>query len=52
MVGPKADIIKGPSINDVTLERGRGVTQSVTNSTDRLRECVTRGGVQKTQKFA
>ena len=44
----------GPSINDVLLwgERG-GVTQSVTNSTDRLRECVTKGGkgVQKNQKF-
>ena len=29
-----------------------GVTQSVTNSTDRLRECVMKvGGVQKTQKI-
>ena len=24
--------------------RGEGVTQSMTNSTDRLRECVTKGG--------
>ena len=24
--------------------RGRGVTQYVTNTTDRLRECVTKGG--------
>ena len=30
--------------------RGEGVTQSMTNSTDRLRECVT-GGVQNPKKF-
>ena len=30
---------KGPSIND----GGRGVAQCVTNSTDRLRECVKKG---------
>ena len=38
---------KGPSINDVTLEGGRGVQELPilrTNSTDRLRECVTKGG--------
>ena len=35
---------QGPSINDVTLERGEGGCQNVTNSTDRLLECVTKGG--------
>ena len=35
---------KGRYLNDVRTERGRGVTQYVTNTTDRLRECVTKGG--------
>ena len=34
----------GPSINDVTLWTGEGGSQKVTNSTDRLHECVTKGG--------
>ena len=34
--------------------RGEGVGKSVTNSTDRLRECVTKGGegVQNPEKLA
>ena len=33
--------------------RGEGVTQSMTNSTDRLRECMTKGeGVQKNPKIS
>jgi len=31
---------------------GRGVTQYVTNTTDRLHECVTRGGAQNPETFA
>ena len=30
----------------------RGVTQYVTNTTDRLRECVTKGGVLNPENFA
>ena len=47
--GTESIRFKGPSINDVMPQGGRGVTQYATNSTDRLRECVTGEGegVQK-----
>ena len=35
---------KGRYLNDVRTEGGGGVTQYVTNTTDRLRECVTKRG--------
>ena len=34
----------GRYLNDVRTEGGGGVTQYVKNTTDRLRECVTKGG--------
>ena len=37
---------KGRYLNDVRTEGGGGVTQYVTNTTDRLRECVTKWGAQ------
>ena len=45
---------KGRYLYDVRTEGGeRGVTQYVTNTTDRLRECVTKGGgVQNPENFA
>ena len=43
---------KGRYLNDVRTEGGGGVTQYVTNTTDRLRVCVTKGGGgPKSQKF-
>ena len=43
---------KGRYLNDVRTEGGGGVTPYVTNTTDRLRECVTRGeGVQNPENF-
>ena len=46
--------IKGRYLYDVRTEGGGGVTQYVTNTTDRLRECVTKGGegVQNPENFA
>ena len=42
---------KGTSINDIKLQEGRGLpNECVTNSTDRLRGCIT-GGVPKTLKI-
>ena len=38
------DLRMGRYLNDVRTEGGRGVSQYVTNNTDRLRECVTKGG--------
>ena len=42
---------KGRYLYDVRTERGEGVTQYVTNTTDRLREMRT-GGVQNPENFA
>ena len=45
---------EGRYLYDVRTEGGRGVIQYVTNTTDRLRECVTKGGegVQNPENFA
>ena len=43
---------KGRYLYDVRTEGGGGVDHYVTNTTDRLRECVTKGGGgPKSQKF-
>ena len=38
-------MIRGDYLYDVRTDGGRGVSQYVTNTSDRLRECVTKGGV-------
>ena len=45
---------EGRYLYDVRTEGGGGGTQYVTNTTDRLRECVTKGGegVQNPENFA
>ena len=51
--GTRKSCCKGRYLYDVRTEWGRGVTQYVTNTTDRLRECMTKGGgVQNPKNFA